>query len=68
MGPLSASLVNRYLHLVPKGAEGSIELLEPSCMVQSKQPINRFALPVQAPHKFSSGDILLREKSVKLDF
>jgi hypothetical protein len=28
MGPLSASLVNRYLHLVPKGTEGSIELLE----------------------------------------
>jgi hypothetical protein len=63
-----ASLLNRYLHLVPKGAEGSIELLKPSCMVQTKQPINRLALPVQASHKFSSGDILAREKSVKLDF
>ena len=37
-------------------------------MVQAKQPINQLALPVQPSHKFSSGDILSREKSVKLDF
>jgi hypothetical protein len=43
-------------------------LLKPSCMVQSKQPINRFALPVQAPHKFSSGDILSPKQSVNLHF
>ena len=59
---LESSLVNRRLHLAPKGAEGRIELLRPSCMVQAKQPINRLALPVQASHKFSSGDILSREK------
>jgi hypothetical protein len=64
---LESSLLNRYLHLAPKGAEGSIELLKPSCMVQSKQPINRLALPVQASHEFSSGDILSHEKTVKLD-
>ena len=63
-----ARLVNRYFNSVPKSAKGSIELLKSSCMVQSKQPINRFALPVQAPHKFSSDDILSRKKSVKLDF
>jgi hypothetical protein len=41
-------VVNRYLNPVPKGAEGSIELLKPSCMVQAKEPINRLALQVQA--------------------
>jgi hypothetical protein len=49
-GTIVASLLNRYLHLVPKGAEGSIELLK-----QTKQPIKRLALPVQASHKFSFG-------------
>jgi hypothetical protein len=49
-GTIVARLVNRYLNSVPKSAKGSIELLKSSCMVQSKQPINRFALPVQAPH------------------
>ena len=53
---------------MPKGAEGSIELLKPSRMVQAKEPINRLALPVQASHKFSSGGILSRKKTVKLDF
>ena len=52
-GTIVASLLNRYLHLVPKGAEGSIELLKPSCMVQTKQPINQLALPVQASHKLA---------------
>ena len=27
---------------MPKGAEGSIELLKPSRMVQAKEPINQF--------------------------
>ena len=54
-GTIVARLVNRYLNSVPKGAEGSIELLKSSCMVQSKQPISQLALPVQASHKFSSG-------------
>jgi len=60
-------LVNRDLNLAPQGAESSVELLEPSCMVQAKQPINRLALPVEAPRELSSGDILSREKTVELD-
>jgi hypothetical protein len=60
-------LANRDLNLAPQGTKRSVELLEPSCMVQAKEPINRFALPVQAPHKFSSGDILLGDKAVELD-
>ena len=51
-------LANRDLNLAPKGAECRVELLKPSRMVQAKEPINRLAFPVQAPHKFSSGDIL----------
>jgi hypothetical protein len=59
--------VNRDLNLAPQGTERSVELLEPSCMVQAKEPINRLALPVQAPRELGSGDILSREKTVKLD-
>jgi hypothetical protein len=54
--------VNRDLNLAPEGAEYSVELLEPSCLVQAKEPIDRLALPVQA-----LGDVLSREKTVKLD-
>jgi hypothetical protein len=34
------ALVNGDLNLVPKRAECSIELLEPSGMVQAKEPVN----------------------------
>ena len=39
-------VVDRYLNPAPKGAECSVELLEPRRMVQAKEPINRFAFPV----------------------
>jgi len=62
-----ACLVNRDFHLATEGTECSVELLEPSCMVQAKEPINRFTFPVQAPHELGSGNILSHENAVKLD-
>ena len=36
----AARLVNRDFNLTPEGAECSVELLESSCMVQAKEPID----------------------------
>jgi hypothetical protein len=32
--------MHRDFNLAPEGAECSVELLEPSCMVQAKEPID----------------------------